>query len=67
MEIYDYVSADTLGHEDNEQIYYSNDYVEVMSVIHDNDAVMVRGYSHVTGDSVQYILGYDDMVGLWAV
>lgn len=67
MEIYDYVTADTLGDEENEQIYYNADYIEVSRVIHERDTVLVNGYSHITGDSVGYALGYDEIVGLWAV
>ena len=67
MEIYDYVAADTLGDEPNEQIAYNNDFVEVSKIVKDADTVLVRGYSHISGDSVTYILDYDTEVGLWAV
>lgn len=67
MNIYDYVRADTLGEEEGEQIFHQNDYIEVFSVIDSGDAIMVNGYSHVTGDSVNYILSPDMEVGLWAV
>lgn len=67
MNVYDEVTADTLGDEPNEQVLIHNDPVEVTKVIKDNDAIMVKGVSHLTGDSVTYILGYDDVVGLWAV
>jgi hypothetical protein len=67
MDIYDYVEADTLGDIPNEQIVHENDYIELTDVIKSSDSVMVKGYSHVSGDSVVYILGYDTEVGLWAV
>lgn len=67
MNIYDEVEADTLGEQPNEQIHYQNDYIEVTKVIKDNEAVMVRGLSHVSGDMVTYIIAFDTVVGLWAV
>jgi hypothetical protein len=65
MDIYDNVTADTL--EVGDQIFHENDYVEVNHVVKDNGAVLVRGYSHVSGDTVTYIIGYDVEVGLWAI
>lgn len=67
MEIYDYVAAHTLGDEPNEQIVYQNDYIEVSSVVKSGEAVLVKGYSHVSGDSVTYIIEQDMEVGLWMV
>jgi len=67
MEVYDWVTADTLGDEPNEQIVFENDYIEVSRVIDSGDAIMVKGYSHITGDDVTYILTPDTEVGLWAV
>lgn len=66
-DVYDYVAAHTLGDEPNEQIVFQNDFIEVSSVTHTNGGVMVKGYSHVTGDSVFYILDNDQEVGLWTV
>lgn len=65
MEVYDYVAAATV--EAKDQIFYEHDYVEVSSVIDSGEAIMVKGYSHVTGDTVSYILTPDTEVGLWAV
>lgn len=65
--IYDYVAAHTLGDEPNEQIFYSNDYIELTDVIKSFDNVMVTGYSHISGDRVTYILNEDEEVGLWSV
>ena len=67
MEIYDYVPAHTLGDEPNEQISHGNDYIEVKSVIDSGEAIMVRVYSHITGDTVALILEPDTEVGLWTV
>lgn len=67
MDIYDEVTADTLGDQPNEQIFFQNDYIEVTKVIQDRDSVMVKGLSHVSGDYVIYILNPDEVVGLWAV
>ena len=62
-EIYDY---DTADHIDPEMlIFYENDYIEVSEVIDSGDSIMVKGYSHVTGDNVVYILPADKQVGLW--
>ena len=65
MEIYDWVTADTITDED--QIVFENDYIEVSSVVDSGEAIMVKGYSHISGDSVVYLIGPDVEVGLWAV
>lgn len=67
MEIYDWVDASTLGDEPNEQIFFSNDYIEVSKVVDSGEAIMVTGYSHITDDTVRYILTPDTKVGLWTV
>lgn len=67
MEIYDYVPAHTLGEVEDEQIYYLDDYIEVSSVIDSTETIMVKGYSHISGDSVTYLLDPDTEVGLWSV
>lgn len=67
MEIYDYVPAHTLGDEPNEQIAHQNDYIEVYDVIDSGEAIMVKGYSHISGDTVAIILTPDTEVGLWTV
>jgi hypothetical protein len=63
MEIYDFVTADSV--EATDQIVYGNDYIELSDVIDSGDAIMVKGYSHVSGDSVTYLLTPDSEVGLW--
>jgi hypothetical protein len=63
MNIYDYVSADTI--EEGDQILFENDPIEVTSKVDETDAILVKGYSHLTGDSVTYILSPDVEVGLW--
>lgn len=63
VNIYDYVAASTV--DTGDQILYSNDPIEVKWVSDDGDAILVKGYSHLTGDSVTYILNPDTEVGLW--
>lgn len=66
LKVYDHVDADTVTAGD--QILVNDvDYVEVNYVVNETDTVMVRGYSHVTGDSVTYFLPFDQEVGLWMV
>lgn len=70
IEVYDYVPANTL--EDGDKVSLKNeeggiDYLEDVRVIKDDPAVMVKGYSHVTGDNSTYILDWDAEVGLWMV
>jgi hypothetical protein len=66
MNIHDFVEADTL--ENGDQVVINGmDYLENVSIIKEDDAVMVKGYSHISGDSVTYILNYDTEVGLWSV
>lgn len=67
MQVYDYVEASTLGDQPNEQIVHENDYIEVTRVIDSGDSIMVKGNSHVTGDSVTYIVTPETVVGLWSV
>lgn len=63
MEIYDIVSADAI--EENDCIMVDFDPVEVKTVTIEDDAVYVHGYSHMSGDMVDYFLPYDKEVGLW--
>jgi hypothetical protein len=65
MNVYDYVTADTL--ESGDQILFQNDPMEVSDIVDSGDSIMVKGYSHLTGDSVTYILTPDAEVGLWTV
>lgn len=63
MNVYDYVTADTV--EENDQILYENDPVEVESVVDSGEVILIKGYSHMSGDKVTYILPADSEVGLW--
>lgn len=65
MNIYDYVAAHTV--EEGDQIAYTNDLIEVTSKVDSTDSIMLKGFSHVTGDSVTYIISADTEVGLWTV
>jgi len=70
INIHDSVPANTL--EDGDRVVITNgegveDYLENVKVIKDTEAVMVKGYSYVTGDNEAYILDWDAMVGLWMV
>ena len=67
MIIHDEVEAHTLGEQPNEQIFHENDYIEVSQVIDSGEAIMVKGISHVSGDSVTYIIPAFTLVGLWSV
>lgn len=63
VRVYDIVTADTL--EDNDQIIVNGDPIELTSVLDEGDAILVKGYSHLTGDSVIHILAFDAEVELW--
>lgn len=70
IEVYDSVPAHTL--DDGDRIVVINpegaeDYLEDIRVIQDTDAVMVKGYSHVTGDNEVYILDWEKEIDLWRV
>jgi hypothetical protein len=69
IEVYDYVEASTL--EDGDQVAIENeeggiDYLENIQVIKDG-AVMIKGWSWLTGDNATYIVDYDVEVGLWKI
>lgn len=56
--------------DETDQIIVDNDPIEVKTVREDEDdlaAVIVTGYSHNSGDSVEYTLPYDYDVEVWAV
>lgn len=61
---HDYIPAHTV--EVGDQIAIDDDLIEV-SVVVDEDSILVRGYSHTQGDDVTYILSPDTEVGLWTV
>lgn len=63
--VYDYVPAHAV--EENDFIAHETDLIEVKEIIDSGDSIMVKGYSHVTGDSVTYIIKADQEVGLWTV
>lgn len=65
VEIYDTVTADSV--EVGDQVLIEDDPIEVSKVIDSGDAIMVKGYSHLTGDAANYILKPDSTVGLWSV
>lgn len=63
--IHDYVPASTV--EPGDQVAYENDILEVKEVVDSGESILIRGYSHVSGDTVTYIIGADVEVGLWLV
>jgi hypothetical protein len=70
IEVYDYVQVHTL--EDGDQIAITNDeggtdYLENITVVSDPEAVLIKGYSHLTGDNAVYVRPFDEEVGLWSV
>lgn len=55
---------------DGDQIVVDNDHIEVKTFREDdsdNDAVIVTGYSHDSGDSVEYTLPFDYDVDVWGI
>ena len=67
IEIIDNISADTI--EVGDQIIVEGDHIQVSSVTDsdDIDEVVVTGYSHDSGDSVEYSLFADDYFDVWTV
>lgn len=63
MTIYDHVPASTL--EAGDQVLHNNDYIELHDVIDSGEAIMIQGYSHISGDTAVYIVPPDTEVGLW--
>lgn len=64
MEIYDTIDADQI--EEGDQVLVNlDDPLEVSKVIDDGESVLIRGYSHLTGDNETYILGPKETVSLW--
>jgi hypothetical protein len=49
------------------QIIWQNDYIEVDALTEDNSVIMVTGYSHISGDSVFYLIPATAEVEVWAV
>jgi hypothetical protein len=68
MEPIDNISADTI--EVGDQILIDGDPIEVTFVDKDRediDEVLIRGYSHESGDTAEYSLFADDYYDVWAV
>jgi len=66
VNVYDIVTADTI--EVGDQILVNNiDPIEVETVIDSGEAIMVKGYSHLSGDKAEYIFTADAEIGLWGV
>ena len=67
MEIYDTVSADTLGTTETlENILLNGEAIELTEKpIDSGDAILIKGFSYDTGDYVTYILDPHAMVDLW--
>jgi hypothetical protein len=68
MDVYDYVPLSTI--DEGDQIVITNeeggeDPVEVTKKIDSGDSIWIKGYSHLTGDSVNYCRPADQEVGLW--
>jgi hypothetical protein len=63
MNVYDFTSAAFI--EVGDQIQIDFDYIEVRDIVDSIDSIMVKGWSHESGDSVTYILEADREVGLW--
>lgn len=70
MEIYATESVGNLDSDD--KIVYTNeegadDVIELDTKIDSGDSILLKGYSHISGDNVTYILNADVEVGLWRV
>lgn len=66
VNVYDTITADQI--EVADQILVNDiDPIEVSDVVDSGDSIMVKGYSHMTGDNACYILAADTEVSLWAV
>lgn len=68
MDVIDNISADTI--EAGDQIIVDGDPIEVTHVDNDRediDEILVRGFSHDSGDTVEYPLYADDYYDVWTV
>jgi len=65
-DIYDHITADQ-DLAEGDQIVYENDFIEITKTYVEGEAVVVHGYSHISGDTVFYIIPLDAEVGLWTV
>ena len=66
-EIIDTVPAYSI--EVGDQIIVDGDYIEVKSITEtdDLDEIIVKGYSHITGDTEAYELYADDTFDVWSI
>lgn len=64
MNIYDTITADQI--EEGDLIVVSNDYIEVSFKLDETDIIMVKGFSHLTGDNASYLLNPDTIIDLWS-
>lgn len=66
-EVIDTVPAYSI--EPGDQIIVDGDYIEVKCVeeTDDIDEIIVKGYSHVTGDTETYSLYADDDYDVWSI
>jgi len=75
VHVYSYVAAEDLDPinivEDNYVMVTNEDggedYLENVSVLKENDTVLIKGDSIITGDRAAYLLPWDKEVGLWTV
>lgn len=67
IEVFDTVPAYSI--EVGDQIVVESDHIEVSHIAEtdDLDEVIVSGYSHDSGDRVEYSLFADDMFDVWTV
>ena len=67
IEIIDNIAAYTI--EAGDQIVVDGDHIEVKAVVEteDPDEIIVRGYSHLSGDFAEYPLFADDYFDVWSV
>lgn len=65
VNVYDYVPLHTI--EEGDQVVINSDLIEVRVKIDSGEAVLVKGYSHISGDTAMYTLPFDTVVGLWTV
>ena len=49
------------------QIIWQNDPIEVDFILDEGDVVMVKGFSHMTGDRVVYLIPATADVEIWAI
>lgn len=60
--IIDTIQADTVA--EGDFVVIGSDHIEVTNV-YDNDMITISGYSHDTGDNVEYEMPFDTYLDLW--